>query len=152
MGTAPRTQPTARSRPARAALTASNLSDALAADVQRFEQHARVGRAYRAGRLVCGCVHVTVSLDGRIGLAPDERRLVRVRFYEPLDDGLRSELTQLVRRRGAAARRAGERVDPIEVVVDDPYGERQRIVGQLEPPQVRHGQLRAIEFELRRAR
>jgi hypothetical protein len=97
-------------------------------------------------------VHVTVLRDGRLGLAPDERRVVRVRFHEPLDDGLRSELTQLVRRRGAAARRAVERVAPIEVVVDDPYGERQRIVGHLEPPQVRHGQLRAVEFELRRTR
>jgi hypothetical protein len=127
------------------------LSDALAVDEQS-EQHGRVGRAYRAGRLVCGCVHVIVSLDGRLGLAPRERRLVRVRFHEPLDDDLRSELTQLVRRRGAAARRAVERVDPIEFVLDDPYGERQRIVGHLQPPQVRHGQLRAIEFELRRAR
>jgi hypothetical protein len=63
----------------------------------------------------------------------------------------RGELTRLVRRRGSAARRAAERVDPIEVVMDDPHGERQRIVGQLEPPQVRHGLLRAIEFELRRS-
>ena len=75
-----------------------------------------------------------------------------VRFHEPLDDRLRSELTQLVRRRGAAARRAVEGVDPIEVVVDDPHGERQRIVGHLQPPQARHGQLREIEFELRPAR
>ena len=73
------------------------------------------------------------------------------RFHEPLDDGLRVVLTQLVRRRGAAARRVAERAEPIEVVVDDPHGERQRIVGHLQPPQVRHGQLRAIEFELRQA-
>jgi hypothetical protein len=97
-------------------------------------------------------VHVTVSLDGRLGLAPRERRLVRVRFHEPLDDDLRAELSELVRRRGAAARRAVERVDPIEVVVDDPHSERQRIVVHLQPPQVRHGQLRDIEFELKRAR
>jgi hypothetical protein len=96
-------------------------------------------------------VHVTVRVDGRLGLAPRERRVVRVRFHEPLDDDLRSELTKLVRRHGAAARRAVERIDPIEVVVDDPHGERQRIVGHLEPPQVRHGLLHAIEFELRRA-
>jgi hypothetical protein len=97
-------------------------------------------------------VHVSVSLDDRLGLAPRERRVVRVRFHEPLDDDLRSELTQLVRRDGAAARRAVERVDPIEVVVDDSHGERQRIVGQLQPPQVRHGLLRDIDFELRRSR
>jgi hypothetical protein len=112
-------------------------------------QHRHLGRAYRAGRLICGCVHVAVSHDDRLGLAPRERCLVR--FHEPLDDDLRSELTQLVRRRGAAARRAVERVDPIEVVVDDPHGERRRIVGHLQPPQMRHGQLRDIDFELRRA-
>jgi hypothetical protein len=118
----------------------------------RADRHGRSGRAYRAGRLICGCVHVTVSVDGRLGLALHERRLVRVRFHEPLDDDLRTELTQLVRRRGAAARRAVELVDPIEVIVDDSHGERQRIVGHLQPPQMRHGLLRAIEFELRRAR
>jgi hypothetical protein len=124
------------------------VSDALAV----VEQHLRVGRAYRAGRLVCGSVHVTVRVDGRLGLAPRERRVVGVRFHEPLDDDLRSELTQLMRRHGAAARRVVERVDPIEVVIDDPHGERQRIIGHLEPPQVRHGRLRDIDFELRRAR
>jgi hypothetical protein len=93
-----------------------------------------------------------VLRDGRLGLAPRERCVVRVRFHEPLDDELRAELIRLVRRRGAAGRRVVERVDPIEVVVDDPYGERERIVGHLESPQMRHGQLHAIEFELRRAR
>jgi hypothetical protein len=122
---------------------------ATAVGTLRADRRCRLGRAYRAGRLVCGCVQVTVSLDGRLGLAPHERRLVRVRFHEPLDDDLRTELTQLVRRRGAAARRAVERVDPIEVVVDDPHGECQRIVGHLQPPQMRHGQLRASEFELK---
>jgi hypothetical protein len=122
------------------------------AGMLRSDRRCCLGRAYRAGRLVCGCVHVTVSLDGRLGLAAHERGLLRVRFQEPLDDDLRSDLTQLVRRRGAAARRAVERVDPIEVVVDGPHGEGQRILGHLEPPQMRHGQLRAIEFELKRSR
>ena len=108
-----------------------------------------LGRAYRAGRLVCGCVWVTVGLDGRLGLAPHERRLVRVRFHEPLDDGLRAELARLVRRRGSAACRAAKRIDPIEVVVDDPHGECRRNVGWVQPPQVRHGQVRDIEFGLR---
>lgn len=108
-----------------------------------------LGRAYRGGQLVCACVRVTVSLDGRLGLTPRERRFVRVRFHEPLEDGLRAELLRLVRRRGSAARRAAERVDPIEFVVDDFRGEDRRIVGRLQPPQVRHGQLRDIEFGLR---
>ena len=90
-----------------------------------------------------------MSVDERLGLTQQERRLVRVRFHEPLDDGLRYELTQLMRRRGAAARRAAERIDPIEIVFDDAYGERQCIRGVVEPPQVRHGQLRDIEFALR---
>jgi hypothetical protein len=109
-----------------------------------------VGRAYRAGRLICACVQVTIRDDERLGLTRDERRLVGLRFYEPLDDGLRSELREMVRRRGSAARRAAERIDPIEVIVDDPQGERRRIVGAVEPPRVHHGQLRDIEFALRR--
>jgi hypothetical protein len=117
---------------------------------QRTRQRCRVGRAYRAGRLICGWVQVTVSDDERLGLTEQERRLVRVRFHEPIDDVLRRELTQLLRRRGAAAGRAAERIDPIEVIVDDPDAERERIVGRVEPPQVHHGPLRDIEFALRR--
>ena len=111
-----------------------------------------LGRAYRAERLVCACVHVTTRLDERLGLTPRERPVVRVRFQEPLADDLRAELAQLVRRRGSAADRVAERMDAIELVVNDSDGDHVRIVGRLEPPQVRHGQLRAIEFELKRSR
>ncbi|MGI9099035.1 MAG: hypothetical protein ACR2H2_11205 [Solirubrobacteraceae bacterium] len=122
---------------------------AKAMDTQPAGRRCRVGRAYRAGRLVCGCVHVTVSIDGRLGLTQRERRLVLVRVHEPLDDGLRRELALLVRRRGAAARRVAEELDAIELVVDDPLSGRERIVGRLLPPLVRHGQLRDIEFGVR---
>jgi hypothetical protein len=108
--------------------------------------HWRIGRAYRAGRLVCGFVHVTVSLDDRLGLTERERRMIRVRFHEPVDDDLRAELTELARRRGTASRRAAERITPIELVVDDPCGEHERMIGGLQPPHRRHGQLREIEF------
>ena len=108
----------------------------------------RIARAYRAGRLVCGCVHVTISLDDRLGLTRRERRVVRVRFHEPVDDDLRSELTELARRRGTASQRAAERIAPIELVVDDPCGEHHRVTGGLQPPHRRHGELREIEFGL----
>ena len=123
--------------------------DITHAEQHRFACSYRTARAYRAGRLVCGCAHITISLDDRLGLTQAERRLVRVRFHEPLDDSLRTELTQLVRRRGSAAHRAAERIDSIELVVDDPHSERQRIIGRLQPPQVRHGQLRDIDFGVR---
>jgi hypothetical protein len=74
---------------------------------------------------------------------------VQLRFHEPLDDDLRSELTLLLRRRGQAAPRAA-RIDPIEVVIDDPHGERERILGSVEPPQVHHDPVRNIEFALRK--
>ena len=106
----------------------------------------RVGRAYRAGRLVCGCVHVKVSVDDRLGLTRRERRMVRVRFCEPVDDDLRAELTELARRRGTASERAAESIAPIEVVIDDLGGEHQHMIGGLRPPQRRHGPLREIEF------
>jgi len=82
--------------------------------------HWRLGRAYRAGRLVCGCVQVGLRFDDRLGLTRRERRTVLVRFCEPLADDLRAELTALVRRRGAASERASERTDPIELVIDGP--------------------------------
>jgi len=106
-------------------------------------------RAYRGGLLMCARVRVIVGHDDRLGLARHERRHVFARFEERLDGALRSELAQLVLRRGAAAHRAAEHMDPIEFVVDDPYGEHQRITGRLQPPQLRHGQLCEIEFEVR---
>jgi hypothetical protein len=115
----------------------------------------RIGRAYRAGRLVCGCVHVRISLDERLGLTQRERRMIRVRFHEPVDDDLRAELTELALGRGTASHRAAERIAPIELVVDDPQSEHERMVGSLQPPQRRHGQLREIEFgfgQLKRTR
>lgn len=108
-----------------------------------------IGRAYRAGQLVCGCVHVAISLDERLGLTERERRLVRVRFHEPVDDDLRIDLAELAGRRGLASDRVAERVDPIEVVIDDPRGGQERMIGGLRPPQRRHGPLRDLMFGLR---
>ena len=114
--------------------------------IRRSEPLGCVGRAYRAGRLVCGCVHVTISLDERLGLTEHERRLVRVRFCEPVADDFRTELTELARRRGPASERAAERIAPIELVIADPHGGHERITGRLRPPHRRHGLLREIEF------
>lgn len=114
-----------------------------------FKQRYAWGRAYRDGSLVCGRVHITIGRDDRLGLAPHERRFVAARFLDRLHPTLRSELVELIRRRGAAARRAAERMEPIVVVIDDPRHGRERIVGQLKPPQVRHGDLRDVEFHLR---
>jgi hypothetical protein len=107
-------------------------------------------RAYRDGRLVAGRVRLTVDRDARVGLAPRERRrLVRAAFIERVDPALRAELVAVARRRGAAARRAADRMQPIEVVIEDPHRGHERIVGRLEPPQVRHGDLCDIEFGVR---
>jgi hypothetical protein len=91
-------------------------------------------------------VHVAIAFDDRLGLTRRERRSVRVRFCEPVDDALRTELTELARRRGTAAERAAECIDPIELVIDNPRRERERIMGPLGPPHRRHGRLRDIEF------
>jgi hypothetical protein len=119
-----------------------------------FEQRYGWARAYRDGRLVAGRVRVTVDRDVRVGLAPRERgrRQVRAAFLERVDPILRDELVAVARRRGAAARRAADRMDPIEVVIDDPRRGRERIVGRVEPPQQRRGDLDAIEFVLRELR
>jgi hypothetical protein len=110
------------------------------------EQRYACGRAYRGETLVCARVHVTI---GRLGLAQPERRSVTAQFVDLLDPTLSAELAALVRRRGMAARRVAERLDPIELILVDPRHGRQCMVGRLEPPQVRRGELREIEFGLR---
>jgi hypothetical protein len=115
-----------------------------------FEQRQAWGRAYRDGRLVCWRMHVTIGRhEARLGLAAHERRYVTARFRERLDSALRDELVALARRRGAAARRLADRMEPIVIVVDDPRDGRRRVVGRLEPPQVRAGHLADIEFAVR---
>ena len=106
-------------------------------------------RAYRGGRLVCARVRVTIGDDDRLGLTRRERRCVSARFLERLDRALWIELMALLRRRGAAGHRLAEHLDPIELVVDQPDGDPRRIVGLLQPPQLRHGQLRDVEFGVR---
>jgi hypothetical protein len=106
--------------------------------------------ACRDSAVVCGRVELTVAADSRLGLTPRERRSFTVRFLDALEPGLRTELTTLVRRRGAAARRAAERMAPIEIVFDDPLGGLQRIAGSVQPPQRRNGvDLRDVQFGLR---
>jgi hypothetical protein len=116
-----------------------------------FEQRYGWARAYRNGRLVAGRVRLTVDHDVRVGLAPRERRRrsLRAAFVERVDPALRAELVAVARHHGAAARRAADRMEPIEVVIDDPHRGRQRIVGRVQPPQVRHGDLCDIEFAVR---
>jgi hypothetical protein len=122
------------------------LNDSLP---EMFERRYAWGQAYRDGSLICGRVHVTFGRDDRLGLAPRERRNVVARFDDRLHPTLRSELTELARRRAAAARRAAERIEPIVILVGDPRHGRERIVGRLVPPQVRRGDLRDVEFGLR---
>lgn len=109
------------------------------------------GQAYRGGSLICARVHVTVRHDDRLGLAPRERRTISARFEDRLHPILRAELQELAGRRGSAARRAAERIEPIVLLIGDPRHGRERIVGRLLPPYVRHRDLRDIEFALREA-
>jgi hypothetical protein len=111
-------------------------------------QRCRTARAYRNGEVVCGRVEIIIRADTRLGRAPRERRCVVARFLERLDPSLRADLAELVRRRGAAAWRTAERLQPIEIVFDDPRLGRRRIIGSVQPPQRRHGNLHDIEFDL----
>jgi hypothetical protein len=98
---------------------------------------------------VCGRVHVTFGRDDRLGLTQRERRCLRARFLDRLHPDLQAELAELARRRGAAAQRVAERLDPIVVVIDDPQTGRERIEARIEPPQVRRAYLGDVEFALR---
>jgi hypothetical protein len=109
----------------------------------------RLAHACRDGEVICGRVELTVRADMRLGLTPRERRCLAARFVEYLHPALHTELTELASRRGAAARRAAERIEPIELVFDDPCLGLQRIIGRIEPPQRRRSDLHEIEFGLR---
>jgi hypothetical protein len=109
----------------------------------------RWARAYRDGKLLCGRVDLRVSDSARIGLTARERREIFVRFLERIAPELRRELDGLVRRRGEIARRVAERMQAIELVADDLERGDVRIVGHLQPPLRRHGELYEIEFGLR---
>jgi hypothetical protein len=106
----------------------------------------RSGTVHRDGAVLAHEVSVTVQSDDRLGMAPRERRRsIGARFTGNVDPILRGELVAVACRRGAAARRAAERIAPIEVVFDG----GSRIVGRVQPPQVHHGELCDIEFAVR---
>jgi hypothetical protein len=115
-----------------------------------YEQRYGWARAYRDGHLVAGRVRLTVDHDVRVGLTPHERRRrsIRAAFVERVDPILRDELAAVACRRGAAARRAADRMQPIEIVIEDAYSGQQRIVGRVQPPQQSRGDLDALEFGL----
>jgi len=107
-----------------------------------------VAHACRDAEVVCGRVELTVATDTRLGLTARERRSFTVRFLDGVEARLRAELTELVRHRGAVARRAAERMEPIEIVFDDPRLGLHRIVGAIQPPQRHHGELHHVQFGL----
>jgi hypothetical protein len=105
-------------------------------------------RAYRQGQLVCERAQVAVVSDRRVGLAPAERRYITVRFLDGIEDRLRGELARLVGLRGMRGSRFAEMLAPIDLVVEDREGEH-RIVGRVQPPVMRCGSLREIDFRVR---
>jgi hypothetical protein len=108
------------------------------------------GRAFRRCELVCGRVELTVVRDDdRLPLAVRERSYVVARFIDELQPELSNELRTLVRRRGARAKRIADSLEPVELVFAGSDGAERSISARIEPPQVRHGALREIEFTLR---
>lgn len=108
------------------------------------ERGCRLARAYREGELVCGRVDLRIRSDARLGLAPRERHQLVARFVELLAPAFRQELEQLIYRRGAA-----DRIGTIELVIEDPQRDGQRLVGHLEPPQSQRWELSETEFVIR---
>ncbi len=114
------------------------------------------GRAFRRCELVCGRVIFTVVRnDDRLGFAPRERSYVMARFVDELDPKLRNDLRTLARRRGAAAKRIAERLEPVELVFTGSDGAERRVSARIQPAvqplQLRGGSLHEIEFGLREA-
>jgi putative heme iron utilization protein len=134
-----------------AQLTPAHANGAVhsANSVQTVQRRYRRARAYRNGELICGRVELMIRPDTRIGLAPRERRQLIARFVSRLAPGFRYELEQLVRRRGAAASRLGDRIETIELIFDDALAEGEQLVVRLEPPQARRWKLSENEFVIR---
>jgi hypothetical protein len=109
----------------------------------------RWAHACRDGEVVCGHVELTVRTDTRLGLTAGERRRLAARFVESLHPLLQDELEELVHRRGAACCRVAERIEPIELVFEDPHRGLQRITARIQPPQTRRSELHEITFDLR---
>jgi hypothetical protein len=125
---------------------------AAARTTRSTARYYREARAYRDGRLVCDRVEVRIGHDtDRVGLAARERRYVAARFLEHVDPVLHTELTALVARRGAAAKRIAEHLAPITLVIDTADGQL-RLAGRLQPPHLRLGELRDVEFVIRELR
>jgi hypothetical protein len=110
------------------------------------------GHAYRDGSLICDRARVTLARDGELGAPPRQRRTVIARFDGRLHPTLRSELTELAHCQGAVGRRLAERIEPIVLLLGDPHHGRERIVGQLLPPQTHSNDLREVEFRVRELR
>lgn len=128
------------------------MQAAAARTPRSIERHYGWARAYRDGRLVCDRVEVRIGHDSdRVGPAARERRYVVARFLERVDPALRGELTALVARRGAAAKRIAEHLAPITLVIDTADGPL-RLAGRLQPPHLRLGELRDVEFTIRELR
>jgi hypothetical protein len=101
-----------------------------------WEQRFLKARVYRRGRLVCAQARVAIVGDGRLGMtAWESRRHVCVQFQDGIDPVLRAELHRLAGARGAKAARIADRLDPVEVVVED-HRRELRLEGRLERPVV----------------
>lgn len=109
------------------------------------------GRVYRRGELICSRARVTIGTDmQRLGLTAAERSFVRVAFVENTRRQLVDDLRKLIKRRGAAARRIAEELEPITVVVEDDHRGVLTVEGKLQPPDIRvEIDLHDVEFKLR---
>lgn len=89
-------------------------------------------RVFRGDQCVCEHAEVQVSRENRrLGLTAAERCLVRVRFVGQVEPELRDDLVGIVERRGAAAERYADRIEPIVIAL---AGEQIEV--RLKPPHI----------------
>lgn len=108
-------------------------------------------RVYQGGEIVAPRARVTIGRDmRRLGLTASERAFVALTFTEGCTGRLHRQLRKLVDRRGAAAARIAESLDPIVVVVSDPHHGELTVEGRLQPPEIRvEYDLHDVEFKVR---
>lgn len=101
-----------------------------------LDQQSRPACVYRHGRIVCGGARVTFRQSRRLGLTSTERRSVRIVFASGISGELYRELAEMTQRRGAAATRYADRIEPVTIVVEDPQDGRVELRGRIKPPTV----------------
>lgn len=97
-----------------------------------LDQQYRPALVHRHGRVLCTRARVKIRAARRLD---SEDSYVQVVFADGVASELHHELAEMIGRRGAAAARYAERIEPVTIIVEAPQG-RVELRGRIKPPSV----------------